>query len=139
MWLGPRHKLLTTSKIRLSDVAKEPYLLLTTDDNTATTLLYTGRTWPKPDVHFRTVSLEAVRSLVAANIGVTILSDLVYRPWSLDGERIEARPIADQLPEIKIGIAWNCKSDLDECVKLFRALLLNGLMSTGPHQRSNSD
>ena len=83
LWLGPRHKLLTTSKIRLSDVAKEPYLLLTTDDNTATTLRYWKKHGLKPDVHFRTVSLEAVRSLVAANIGVTILSDLVYRPWSL--------------------------------------------------------
>ena len=131
LWLSPKHKLLSASQIRLSDVAKEPYLLLTTDDNTDTTLRYWKKHGLQPNVHFRTVSLEAVRSLVAANIGVTILSDIVYRPWSLDGEGIEARPIADKLPEIKIGIAWKRKRELPaDSAKLFRDFCLERIYMT---------
>lgn len=140
LWLGRKHPLLSATKIRLAHVAKEPYLLLTTDDNTETTLRYWKAHGLKPNVHFRTVSLESVRSLVAANIGVTILSDIVYRPWSLDGERIEARQIADKLPEIKIGIAWKRKREIEECVKLFREFCLEGIgVGAGPANGNGFD
>ena len=43
----------------------------------------------RPHVAFRTRSVEAVRSLVATGAGVALLPDLVYRPWSLEGDRIE--------------------------------------------------
>jgi DNA-binding transcriptional LysR family regulator len=137
LWLGQKHRLVSATKVRLADIAKEPYLLLTTDDNTKTTLLYWKAHGLKPNVHFRTVSLESVRSLVAANAGVTILSDIVYRPWTLDGERVVAREIADKLPEIKIGIAWKRKRDIDECVKLFRDFCLERIGVGGGMENGN--
>jgi len=42
----------------------------------------------KPDIALHTSSIEAVRSLVARGVGVTILPDIFYRPWSLEGERL---------------------------------------------------
>lgn len=120
LWLSPKHRLLSARNIRLADVAEEKYLLHTPDDNTQTTLRYWGRHGLKPSIHFATASIEAIRSLVAADVGVTILSDLVYRPWSLDGERIEARIIADELPELKIGIVWKKGAEFDACVNTFR-------------------
>jgi DNA-binding transcriptional LysR family regulator len=91
LWLAPSHELMSASEIHLADLTKEPYLLLTSDDNEETTSCNWRRHGLRPNVEFRTVSIEAVRSLVATGAGVTILSDLVYRPWSLEGDRIEAR------------------------------------------------
>jgi DNA-binding transcriptional LysR family regulator len=47
-----------------------------------------------------------VRSLVANGAGATILPDVLYRPWSLEGERIEQRPLAESIPALEIGVAW---------------------------------
>jgi DNA-binding transcriptional LysR family regulator len=55
---------------------------------------------------FRTKSIEAVRSLVAQNIGVTILSDLVFRPWSHDGGKIRRTVLASTVPSMDLGIAY---------------------------------
>ena len=48
-----------------------------------------------------------MRSLVASGQGVTILSDLVYRPWSLDGHRIVRRQLADPVPSMDVGLVWD--------------------------------
>ena len=60
----------------------------------------------RPDVAFRTRSVEAVRSLVATGAGVALLPDLVYRPWSLEGDRIELRDVSGDLPTVQVGLAW---------------------------------
>lgn len=130
LWLAPGHRLTSVPNIHLSDLAKEPYLLLTTDDNTKTTFRYWQKHGLKPCVYFRTATIEAIRNLVAANAGVTILSDMVYRPWSLQGERIEARPIVDELPDLKIGIAWKKERKLDRCTEELCDFCLEG---TGIH------
>ena len=54
----------------------------------------------------RTSSVEAVRSLVATGAGVTVLPDMLYRPWSLEGDRIEARPLAHPMAVLDVGLAW---------------------------------
>jgi DNA-binding transcriptional LysR family regulator len=53
-------------------------------------------------------------------MGVTILSDMVYRPWSLDGQRIELRPVAANIPSMDIGLVWNKKREPSPATKLFR-------------------
>jgi len=58
-----------------------------------------------PAVAFATSSVEAVRSMVAAGMGVTILSDMVYRPWSLEGQRIELHTLVDDIPIMDVGLA----------------------------------
>lgn len=60
-----------------------------------------------PNIVFKTSSVEAVRSMVADGIGITILSDMVYRPWSLEGQRIELRNVVADIPTMDIGLAWN--------------------------------
>ena len=51
--------------------------------------------------------MEAVRSLVAAGLGLSIQPDMTYRPWSLEGDIIEARPLADlsAIPGISTAMA----------------------------------
>jgi DNA-binding transcriptional LysR family regulator len=44
--------------------------------------------------------------MVASGMGVTILSDLVYRHWSLEAQRIEIRDVTDHIPSMDVGVAW---------------------------------
>lgn len=123
LWLPADHPLLAAPKIHLSDVAEEPYIMLTVDEaqNTA------GRYWAKaglaPKVVFSTSSVEAVRSMVAAAMGVTILSDMVYRPWSLDGQRIELRSLEEAIPTMDVGLAWSKSRGLTPAAAIFRSFM----------------
>jgi DNA-binding transcriptional LysR family regulator len=107
LWLPVEHPLLAAETVTLADVAREPYVMLTVDEANETAARYWKPTGLRPEIVFKTSSVEAVRSLVADGIGVTILSDMVYRPWSLEGQRIEQRSVAAEIPTMDVGIAWN--------------------------------
>lgn len=84
--------------VNLSDVEKSPFLLLITDEYPEVIQDYWQARGCVPDIQFRTNSFEAIRSLVAQGKGVTILSDLVYRPWSLEGFGLCAEQSTTVLP-----------------------------------------
>lgn len=107
LWLPAEHPLLSVETITLEDVAREPYVMLTVDEASETAGRYWQQVGLSPQVIFTTSSVEAVRSFVADGIGVTVLSDMVYRPWSLEGQRIELRNVVADIPSMDIGVAWN--------------------------------
>lgn len=107
LWLPAEHALLKADRITLADVANEPYIMLTVDEANQTAAKYWRIVDLRPKTIFITSSIEAVRSLVAAGTGITILSDMVYRPWSLEGQRLETRGVAAEIPTMDVGLAWN--------------------------------
>lgn len=123
LWLPTDHPLLTAPRVTLAEIAAEPYVMLTVDEADATA----GRYWQKaglqPSVTFSTSSIEAVRSMVAAGMGVSILSDMVYRPWSLDGQRIELRSVDAVVPSMDVGLAWARRRPLTPPAGVFRAFM----------------
>jgi DNA-binding transcriptional LysR family regulator len=123
LWLPTGHPLMQAREIRLSDVAGEPYIMLTVDEAEETAMRYWRRARAKPNVIVRTSSVEAVRTTVASGMGVTILSDMVYRPWSLEGERIEVRNLADAIPSMDVGLAWPLARELSAAAQEFRNFL----------------
>lgn len=72
-----------------------------------------------PRIVLRTASVEAVRSLVASQLGLALLPDFAYRPWSLEQERVEARAIKEPIPAIDIGLVWRRGSRLDWAAREF--------------------
>src|SRR5207244_8753852 len=106
-WLPVEHPFLDRETITLADIAEEPYVMLSVDEGDATAGKYWQPTGLRPNVVFTTSSVEAVRSMVAAGMGVTVLSDMVYRPWSLEGQRIETRNVIGDIPSMDVGLAWN--------------------------------
>lgn len=104
LWLAPTHPLAGSGRVRLADVAEHPYVLLTVDEADQTTRQYWGDLSPR--VLVETSSIEAVRSIVANGDGLTILSDMVYRPWSLEGKRVETVLVEADVPDMTIGLAW---------------------------------
>jgi DNA-binding transcriptional LysR family regulator len=106
LWLPAGHPLADETVVKIERLAAEPHILLAIDEIAEAA----GRAWRRaairPPVAFSTRSVEAVRSLVATGAGVALLPDLTYRPWSLDGDRIEARAIAPDLPPVSVGLIW---------------------------------
>jgi DNA-binding transcriptional LysR family regulator len=106
LWTPPGHPLLDAQRVTLEDVAQEDYLLLDMDEHVQTVARYWGKYDVAPRVRMQSTSIEAVRSLVALGQGVTILSDLVYRPWSLEGNRISRRDLSVAVPTMDVGAVW---------------------------------
>ncbi len=119
LWLPLGHPLVSADIISVADIAKEPLIMLTVDEieeNTGKLLTALGA---RPHVAFRTRSVEAVRSLVATGAGIALLPDLVYRPWSLEGDRIESRDVSGALPVVQVGMVWRKGSGLPQSAKDF--------------------
>lgn len=123
LWLPPQHPLAEAGAISLADVGRHPYIMLTVDEAAQTQNRYWNDAGVTPQVVFTTSSVEAVRSMVGAGAGVAILSDMVFRPWSLDGQRIEQRDLSDPVPSMDVGLAWRRDTPLSGPAALFRQFL----------------
>ena len=106
LWLPLGHPLAGQDSISLAEVTGEPLIILNVDEMEEEAVKLLSALGTRPRVAFRTRSVEAVRSLVATGAGVALLPDLVYRPWSLEGDRIESRDVSGALPVVRVGIVW---------------------------------
>ena len=121
LWLPLGHRLSGLESITLADVSSEPIIMLTVDEIEEATVKLLGAFGARPNVAFRTRSVEAVRSLVATGAGVALLPDLVYRPWSLEGDRIDSRDVSGSLPVVQVGVVWRKGSSLPRPARDFIA------------------
>jgi DNA-binding transcriptional LysR family regulator len=62
---------------------------------------------------------------------VTILSDMVYRPWSLEGQRLETRLLVDDIPTMDVGVAWARGRDSSAAARAFMDFLRLAFMGGG--------
>lgn len=127
LWLSSGHALLAKPRVTLKDVAAEPYVMLVQDVVEQTTLGYWSKVGLKPNVVFSTSSLEAVRSMVATGAGVSILSDIAYRPWSVDGSRVEARSVDFPIPRMIIGMVSNRRARMSAVSRLFNDFFVDAV------------
>lgn len=120
LWLPSRHRLLEQEALSFADVAEEPYVMLTVDEAAHTSMRYWSATRFEPNVRLRTSSIEAVRSMVANGQGISILSDMVYRPWSLEGRRIEVADLREPIPPMDVGLVWRRDARFTPVMAAFR-------------------
>lgn len=124
LWLSSQHPLMGAASINLKDVAEHAYILAMVDEGDASTLRYWESRGLAPKVAFRTSSMEALRRLVGHGFGVTILSDMLYRAWSLEGKKIEVRPLVDVIPPMELGLVWLSDRALVQPAEAFRQFLI---------------
>lgn len=124
LWLSSQHPLASAASLCLADVAEHAYILATVDEGDVSTARYWQEKALTPRVAFRTSSMEALRGLVAHGFGVTILSDMLYRAWSLEGKKIDIRPLADAIPPMELGLLWHPRKHLSEPAQAFRQFLI---------------
>ncbi|WNW09602.1 LysR family transcriptional regulator [Pseudomonas sp. DTU_2021_1001937_2_SI_NGA_ILE_001] len=137
LWLPAHHRLYERPAVSLADIAAEPYILLTVDEAAQTAMRYWNQAGQQPNVRVRTSSVEAVRSMVANGSGVAILSDLVHRPWSLEGKRIETMTVSDGVPPMSVGLAWHREREPSPAMQALRHYfrdVLQSAASVGPRR-----
>jgi len=118
-WFPVNHRLTDETSIAAGDLAQQQLIVLQVDElgDSSTTLWSSAGV--EPNVLIRTSSVEAVRSLVATGAGCTVLPDMLYRPWSLEGDRIEARSLSQALPQLEVGLAWRKGAQQPEALSNF--------------------
>ncbi|MBV6658498.1 MAG: LysR family transcriptional regulator [Devosiaceae bacterium] len=122
LWLPVDHRLARQQSIALSDLADERLIVLDVDEMEREAVNLVSAFGKRPTIAFRTRSVEAVRSLVASGAGVALLPDLVYRPWSLEGDRLQSRDVSGRLPVVRVGLVWRRGSTISEATREFIAL-----------------
>jgi DNA-binding transcriptional LysR family regulator len=125
LWVAPSHPLAQLPAPSLRDIADHRYILLTADEGETSALKYWSGNGLVPNIALRTGSIEAVRGFVANGYGVTVLSDMVFRPWSLEGKRIESRPVADAVPHMEAGILWKDGKQLSAPADALKQFLMH--------------
>ncbi|TCK84137.1 LysR family transcriptional regulator [Paraburkholderia sp. BL9I2N2] len=119
LWVAPSHPLAQSQNPSLRDIAEHPYIMLTVDEGEQSSMRYWKKERLTPNVILRTGSVEALRGLVSHGFGVTILSEMVFRPWSLEGKRIEARDVANTIPQMDVGMLWRKNSPPSPAARAF--------------------
>lgn len=122
LWLPIGHRLTRQDSVEVSDLAGEQLIMLDIDEMGEAAMKLLSALGTRPKIAFRTRSVEAVRSLVATGAGIALLPDLVYRPWSLEGDRIESRDVSGALPVVQVGMVWRKGSPLSAAARDFVAI-----------------
>ena len=121
LWVAPGHPLARRDEVALADVALEPLMMLTADEAAVAAQRYWDQHGLKPDIQLRSSSIEAIRSMVGNGMGVAIASDMQFRPWTLDGKRVEALPLKEMIPPLAVGLAWRAGSAFSAAMQLVQA------------------
>lgn len=127
LWCAEGHRFASMTRVSLAEIEKEKYIMLTLDEAEENITQVWRRYGRKPNIRLKTQSVEGVRSFVARDQGVAILSDLLYRPWSLDGTRIISKPVEEPVPTMNLGILWNNDISLSSPMQDFINFLKNEL------------
>uniref|UniRef100_UPI003B52F05E LysR family transcriptional regulator n=1 Tax=Roseovarius indicus TaxID=540747 RepID=UPI003B52F05E len=123
LWLANSNPLANKERISLADLKDQDYIVPTMDAHEGMIERYWVANGFEPKVLFRSYALEALRSMVGNDLGVSILSDMVYRSFSLEGRRIVRRDLVEPPPSSDVGIAWRKDEALSVAGKTFLSML----------------
>ncbi|MGE0253969.1 MAG: LysR family transcriptional regulator [Alphaproteobacteria bacterium] len=112
LWLSSAHPLARQKSISFADLRDEPYVMFELDEADQTLPMVWKKYGFSPNIVFTTGVPAAVRTFVATGGAVTILSELLYRPWSLDGGRVEMRVLQEPIPTMDVGFVWKRRREL---------------------------
>jgi LysR family hydrogen peroxide-inducible transcriptional activator len=109
------HPLARRDTLRLSDLAQEKLLLLEDGHclrDQALDVCQLAGAGEKSE--FRATSLETLRQMVAANVGVTLLPTLAVKPPVARSENIHLLPFQDSSPSRQIALVWRRSSAMGD-------------------------
>lgn len=131
VWLASNHPLAAQDELTLADCAACDQVVLEADRIDDLMRAVWARHQLKPRCVLRSSSLEAVRSLVGAGLGLAVLPDFLYRPWTLDAEHVDARRLRDEVPTVDVGLVWRRGSGLKPAAQEFIELAREQSRSRG--------
>ncbi|GJL98389.1 MAG: LysR family transcriptional regulator [Methyloligella sp.] len=119
LWVSSHHELLDKKKVYLKDLKNYPFVSLNADECGTSAKTYWQTREEKPNEVFASTSIEAVRNMVAIGEAVTILSDVLFRAWTIDGKRLQKITLADKIHPLEVGVVWRKGRKLNQLEKLF--------------------
>jgi DNA-binding transcriptional LysR family regulator len=119
LWCSSQHRFASMDRVSIADVCEEPYIQLCVDEAEKNTESIWRLHHQQPSQVFRTESIEAVRGFVASGQYVTILSQLLYRSWSLEGSRLLSKEIIEPIPSMNLGLAWSSEREITPAMQTF--------------------
>ncbi len=117
--LAQDHPLARRRSVSLKELAGAPMILLDLPHTRDYFLSLFRSVKIEPRVAHRTRSYEMVRGLAARGLGFGILNAIPRLPWTYDGNKVVAVPIAEQLPNIMVVSLRLRKLATRPAVKLF--------------------
>lgn len=99
------HMLARAKRVALSDLAREPLILLDLPHSADYFLALFRTRGLEPAVRYRSTSFELVRGLVAGGHGVSLLNLAPAHDRTYDGERVALRELADEVAPLRIVTA----------------------------------
>jgi LysR family hydrogen peroxide-inducible transcriptional activator len=128
------HALAARESIRVKDLAHESLLLLEDGhclrDQALDVCEMAGA---GEKTGFRATSLETLRQMVAANVGITLLPKLAVQPPVPPSEAVALVPFRDPTPHRQIAMAWRKTSAMGDFLatfaEVFRAAVPTSLLS----------
>ncbi|MGV9711834.1 LysR family transcriptional regulator [Gordonia sp. NPDC003424] len=94
------HRLADRRKVHLADLADEPMALLDLPHSRDYFRRVFAEADVTPNVRYRSTTVETCRSLVGRGLAYTVLNLKSAVPMALDGHRVAAVPIADDVPAL---------------------------------------
>lgn len=119
LWCSAMHPFANLDEVPLQQICEQPYIQLNLDEAERNTNEIWNQYGLKPNKIIRTASVEGVRSLVANEQGLTILSGLLFRSWSLDGGRLQSRPVVEMIPSMNVGLLWRRDREIRPALQSF--------------------
>jgi DNA-binding transcriptional LysR family regulator len=98
-----RHRLAKRPSISLSEIASEPCVLLDLPISRDYLTSIFGTLGLRPNVRYRTASVEALRSLVGNGLGYSVLNHPSKTLMTYDGKKTKALSLVDRLPPARIA------------------------------------
>lgn len=118
------HRLATRSRLELGDLGSESLLLLEDGhclrDQALDVCQLSGAV---EKCGFRATSLETLRQMVAANVGITLLPELAVRPPVPPQEAVSLLRFADPAPSRRIAMVWRRSSAMHAFLIGFAAVI----------------
>jgi DNA-binding transcriptional LysR family regulator len=122
VWMPSSHTLAQKAEVSLAECAAHAQIVLESDRIDTVMRNVWRRFGLEPSSRLRTSSLEAVRSLVGVGAGIAVLPDFLYRPWTLDADHVDVRPLRDAVPSVDVGLVWrrsaNRRPVIDEFISM---------------------
>jgi LysR family transcriptional regulator, hydrogen peroxide-inducible genes activator len=112
------HKLAKKSNVKLDELTDETLLLL--EDGHCLrdqALEVCSRIDVKENADYRATSLETLRQMVAAGLGITLLPELATRGPFGSGHGLTVKPFVRPIPSRTVGAVWRKSSSRSEAIR----------------------
>ena len=129
--LPEKHPLASQKTVSLTDLAREPFVLLDVKPSREYFLSLFSGVGVEPRISFSSPSLELVRGLVGQGLGFSLLATRPHGDITYDGQALAIRPIEENVANSRIGLATLKALRPTRIMELFEAFSIGWLGDEG--------